>query len=467
MSKRLLKKSIALLFSLMLVTGAAAYGTVTADAADIAEIPAAETESVYNMSVDSNDWGKWPAGPSVYSESAIVMDVDNGAVLYAKRPDDKHYPASITKLMTALVALENYKMDEVVKFTHDDVDFIQYGDAHIGIKPDEELTMEQCMYAMLLESANEVSHAIGSHMTGGYDAFVREMNERAGELGCTNSHWVNTHGLHDPEHYTSARDMALIASEVFKYDEFKKIETTYEYVIGPTNVTPEQRYAHMGHKMLLKSSPYYYEYFAGGKTGYTDEARNTLVTYASKDGVNLVAVLLRVHGGFTKAYADTKAILDYGFANFSKTKVTKDMISADKAADIKEIAEGSVTLPAGAAAADLVAKVDLPKVAGKRTGTVSFTYENQNVGTVSFTVTDAYYEKVLKAETTSRAGKNDDDKDKDKKSHQGLPIGVKILIGVFAALAVMFALLIAYRQIRLKRLRKMHRRQRYENSRER
>ena len=142
-----------------------------AEAADIAEIPSTELESVYEMEVQSNAWEGWASGPQIYSESGIVMDMDSGSILYAKNIDDKHYPASITKIMTALVALQKYEMDETVKFTWDDIGFLEYGDAHIGIKPDEEVNMLDCMYAMLFASANEVSHAIASHYEGGYDAF--------------------------------------------------------------------------------------------------------------------------------------------------------------------------------------------------------------------------------------------------------------------------------------------------------
>ena len=173
-------------------------------------------QASYDTVPDTNNIQGWPQGPNVYGNSAIVMDMNSGAILYGKKIDDQHYPASITKLLTALVALENSELDDEVYFSEDSVSFLEPGDASIGMTPGEILSMNDALYGMLLASANEVSYAIaestGKLMGGDYNTFIQAMNDRAVELGCTGSHWTNANGLHNEQHYTTAHDMALIAS---------------------------------------------------------------------------------------------------------------------------------------------------------------------------------------------------------------------------------------------------------------
>ncbi|MEG0228515.1 MAG: D-alanyl-D-alanine carboxypeptidase, partial [Lachnospiraceae bacterium] len=186
--KRRWKKGLAAVLSglVFLSTG------VTIDAEDEAKQKTPEQIAIeqemaaaYAMPVNSNGLENWPQGPAVYAESAIVMDVNSGAILYAKNVDEKRFPASITKIMTALVTLENSQLTDRVKFTKDSISFLEYGDAHIGMKPGEEISMEDALYGMLLASANEVSHAIAENAGGfGYDGFIAKMNEKAEELGC-------------------------------------------------------------------------------------------------------------------------------------------------------------------------------------------------------------------------------------------------------------------------------------------
>ena len=139
--------------------------------------------------------------PSVTAESAIVMDVQSGAILYEKNIDKREYPASITKLLTTLVALDNAELTDTVEFSQDSISFLEYGDAHIGMTPGEQISMEDALYAVLMASANEVSYAVaesvGKKMGGGYDTFIQAMNDESEKLGCTGSHWTNANGLHD------------------------------------------------------------------------------------------------------------------------------------------------------------------------------------------------------------------------------------------------------------------------------
>lgn len=436
------------MLGIMLAVGSIGTAVV---AADVVGLPADELDSVYNLEVDSNALEGWAQGPQIYSESGIVMDIDSGAILYAKNIDDQHYPASITKIMTALVAFENYELDEVVKFTWDDIGFLQYGDAHIGIKQDEELTMENCLYGMLLASANEVSHAIGAHMEGGYEAFLQEMNDTAKELGCTNSNWMNTHGLHDEEHYTSARDMALISSAVFQYEKFHEITGTYQHVIPVTNITNEERYVHQNHKMIRDWDSRYYEYCVGGKTGYTDQALSTLVTFATKDDVNLVAVVLRTHGGGNNTYADTRSMLDYAFDNFTKVSVTKDLIGNKNIAKVAK--DAYVMLPTGVDTDSLEVDFIAPTEKKDKTGTVTFTYEGQDVGTVEVTITDEYYNQIHGIEEVEEV------KEENKIK---IPFIIKLLLIIIGVFVAAFIALVGYVAYKRKQIEKRRRQRRME-----
>ena len=174
--------------------------------------------------IDTNEISNWPQGPAIYAASGIVMDMNSGAVLYAKKAEEKRYPASITKVLSVLTALQYAKMSDTVVFSEDSISFLQWDDAQIGMKPGEEINIESALYGMLLASANEVSYAVaenvGKNAGHDYQWFIEQMNVRCKELGGSNSNFVNANGLHDENHYTSARDMALIGRELFKYPEF-------------------------------------------------------------------------------------------------------------------------------------------------------------------------------------------------------------------------------------------------------
>lgn len=426
-------------------------------AADVVELPAEEVDSILNQEVDSNGVTNWPKGPQIYSESGIVMDTDSGAILYAKNIDDQHYPASITKVLTALVVFNmiqdgECQLTDKITFKQEDVNFLEYGDAHIGMKVGEKISLEDALYGMLLASANEVSHAIGSNMEGGYDRFMERMNETAASLGCTNSHFVNTYGLHDSEHYTSARDMALISSAVFQYEKFREITNTYQHVIGKTNLVKEKRYVQQNHKMLRDWDERYYKYCVGGKTGYTDQALTTLVTFATKDDKNLVAVTLRTHGGGNNAYSDTKKMLNYAFSKFDAISVTASQI-ADT--NLESVSEGeTLMVPKGVTYEQLVSTYADPTEIGDRERTITYTYEGQPVGTVKATITEDYYKKIHNI-----VEKKESAPDTDKAK---LGIGFWILIIVILLVMVMAALMIyvTYKRKKLEEARRERRRQR-------
>ena len=423
-------------------------GEITVQAVNVVQVPAKEVQGVYNQSVDSNAIPGWAKGPHIYSEAGIVMDIDSGAILYAKNIDNPHYPASITKILTALVALEHNELTDVVTITPEDYNFLKSGDNHIGLKNKEQISMEDALHGTLLASGNEVAHALGSNTEGGYDNFIKLMNEKAKELGCTNSNFVNSHGLHDDNHYTSARDMALIGAAAFKNEDFRRITATKLYTIPETNVTNEKRAFENHHKMLFDWRNQYYEYCVGGKTGYTDKALNTLVTFATKDDVNLVAVVLRTHGS-GNTYVDTRAMLDYAFNNFSKISVTVDTVEGKGLKSVEENAY--VMIPTGITFEQLECNVENPTELGDKTGEVSYTYEGQAVGSFEMTITDKYYNELHGIED-----KKEEKKEAPAEKPSVLLIVLKVLLVVVIIIAVLYLALLGY--VSYKRAQKRKRR---------
>jgi len=275
----------------------------------------------YYEPIQTNDIQDWPEGPPVYAESAVVMDIDTGTILYSKNMDDQKYPASITKIMTTLLAIENSHLNDRVIFSDNAIWGIERDSSHIGIRIGENISMKDCLYGMMLASANEVCLAVAEHVAGDVDSFVALMNDKAKELGCKNTHFTNPNGLPDEQHYTTAYDMALIAKAAFQNDTFREVCSTKAYRIGWTNVTGEDRWLGNHHKMMWEDSEYYYEGCLGGKTGYTDVALNTLVTYANRNDRNLLCVTMRTQG--RQIYPDTALLLDYGFTNFYQISVSE------------------------------------------------------------------------------------------------------------------------------------------------
>jgi len=263
----------------------------------------------------------WPAGPEVTGESAYLVELNSGEVLYSKNENEQRYPASITKVVTALVVIEHCDMNEEVTFSKNAVTDIEDGGHSWEFKEGEVLTVEQCLYALLLESVNEAGYALAEHVAGSLEAFAERMNQKAAEVGATNTHFKNPHGLNDPEHLTTAHDMAMLFWAALQNEKFYEIDSATSYSIPATTLNPGGYNFTMHHKMMLSGSDYYYDGVKAGKTGYTSLAKNTLVTYAEKDGMELVCVVLKDEGGGV-VYQDTRKLLDYGFENFRLVDMT-------------------------------------------------------------------------------------------------------------------------------------------------
>lgn len=304
--------------------------------------------NVKKMPVQSNARNGWPAGPETAGTAAIVMEAGTGAVLYAKNIDKREYPASITKVLTALLALENGQLTDPVTVTHECVSFLQPGDSSVGLKEGNKITLDQAMHAMLLASGNEAAYSVGANVAANaghdYQWFIQQMNARAQALGATNSNFVNTNGLHDDRHYTTAHDMAVIGRELFKHQEFLDITQTLSYKI-PASATSEEHVFQQKDKILLKNTKYHYEPAVAGKTGFTSKAKNTLVTLAQKDGVQLVCVVLHTYG--SNIYTDTINLLNYAFDNFQKVAVDSFETSKQVKDILNETGSGYVMLPKG------------------------------------------------------------------------------------------------------------------------
>jgi len=254
--------------------------------------------------------------PAVSADSAILMDADTGEILYSKNIDSAYPPASTTKIMTALLTLENCKLTDVVTVGKNP----PFADgSKIYIYEGEQLTVKDLLYGMLLPSANDCAEALAEHMGGSIDGFAAMMNKRAKELGCKNTNFANPSGLYNENHKTSARDLALIMAELSKHPEYREIATTQTYIIGATNKSTLTRPLGNENKLILHLSPYYYKYCIGGKTGYTIQSQHSYVSVSEKDGRRLVVAL--VHDTQKTFFKDAISLFNYGYSNFEKVTV--------------------------------------------------------------------------------------------------------------------------------------------------
>lgn len=316
---RLQRAGIFFLSAFLYVTTAMTPITALAAPADLNEA-AAQQEERLALPIQSNEIENWPEGPAVGAEGAIVLEANTGVVLYAKNIHEKLYPASTTKLLTCLIAARECSMDEIVTFSHDAVFGIQQGSSNIGIDEGQAMTMEECLYGILVASANEVAAAVAEHVAGSQEAFADMMNETAKELGCQDSHFVNPHGLFDENHYTSAYDLAIIAKAFFQNELLSKIGNTPRHHFAATADQPDDFTVRNKHQLINGDTPY--EGVKGGKTGYTDEARQTLVTCAEQNGMKLICVVMKEES--PEQFNDTVKLFDYGFKNFTVANVAEN-----------------------------------------------------------------------------------------------------------------------------------------------
>ncbi len=257
--------------------------------------------------------------PSVSATSYILYDSLSGATVMGRNPDEPLEPASTTKIMTILLALENLSPDEVVTITPDMYQELPADYVTLGLSEGEEATVRDLMYAAMLTSANDATLALAIYMGGTQLSFCSMMNQRALELGCTHTNFVNAYGLANPSHLTTAADLALILEEAVTHPEFCEMATTISYTMPATNLYDAPRVINNANR-FISTQEYAYDYYIGGKTGYTDTAGYTLVAAAQKNDRTLIGVIL---GGTDPniRFRDMINLFEYGFTHFTTIPV--------------------------------------------------------------------------------------------------------------------------------------------------
>jgi D-alanyl-D-alanine carboxypeptidase (penicillin-binding protein 5/6) len=263
---------------------------------------------------------------TIKARSAILVEVNTGEVLYSQAADIMQYPASLTKLMTALIVYERCDLGEIVTVTESALAGLSPDGSSSGLKPGEMMSVENLLYCMLISSGNDSASVLGEHTGGSVEAFVEMMNNRANELGCTGTNFENPHGLHDANHYTTARDMYIIAHEFIKHEKLMEIANTISYVVPATNKSP-QRILNTTNYLIsgTKTIQYIYSYARGIKTGSTTPAGYCLVSSAEKNGLYLISIVLGAakdaDTGEIMSFVEAKRLFEYGFNNFSYKKL--------------------------------------------------------------------------------------------------------------------------------------------------
>lgn len=262
--------------------------------------------------------------PEIASVSAILAQEGTGRIMYEKNADKKVYPASTTKVMTAMLAIE--KLDPTQKLTASETAVqIDRDGSNMGVLAGEVLSVEQLLYGLLVHSANDAANVLAEAVAGSIPAFVELMNQRAAEIGMTNSHFMNAHGYHDPEHYTTARDMLTLCVKAMESDLFRQIVSTPQYEIPPTNKYFETRHLSSNNSLInvMKGHTYIYEGAKGIKTGHTSDAGYCLTSYAERKGLGYFCVTM--HGEYVypdnDSFIDTIKLFDYGFNGFALKNV--------------------------------------------------------------------------------------------------------------------------------------------------
>lgn len=402
----------------------------------------------------------WPKGPDVFAKTAVLIDASTGSVLYDKKCHKKMYPASITKIMTALLTIENCDLNDKVTFSENAINGLNYfEDANIGCQIGEKMSVKDCLYALMLSSANEVATALGEHVAGDVTKFADMMTERAKEAGATDTHFTNANGLHDENHYVTAYDMAMITRAASSYDVFNQIVNTVSYTIPKNNKRKQTFSAQQRHKMVSPYNSVYYEGIIGGKTGYTDQSGTTLVTYAERNGITLISVVLHSNG--ENVYKDTAALLDYGFDNFEQLNVASNIGSvsdnnaslaspfSDTLTSLDFDSNDTLIVPKGVAFSDLTSQISFEQTENSF-AQINYSYKDHTVGSahVKFLSTKA---KVI--ETTDKTEKNETatTKQSTHKSFKFPPYLIWIIVVVF--IIIIIVILFTMQKRKLNRIR--------------
>lgn len=416
--------------------------------------------------------------PEVNGNAYVLYDATSGTFLLGGNQDEALSPASITKVLTVLLALENLETDDTITITKEMFQDIPNDYVRLGLMENEVITVEQALYGCMLNSCNDTAMALALKMADSVDDFSRIMNEKAVEIGCTRTNFTNPYGLADPAHLTSAHDMALILAEALKHEEFSTIATTKYYAMDTTNLYKGNRGMPNGNKFLT-TSQYRYEYFIGGKTGYTDLSHHTLVAGARKDGRTLVAVILGAPYSDCR-YTDMRALFDYGFSEYAViepdvsdfaeakndilTGLTSDFNDMGSGAGITSSnihVDGSVTVTAAGGVPDAVDYTADDPVSGQKIntspGTQTLEYPLMCTTVNSFSKRVGTLTVVIE---TPQPPESDPEETEDGKPGVVFADILKIMASILIAAAVVAGMLIASAFIRrkIRRSRKKKRR---------
>ena len=287
--------------------------------------------TVLATDIDTSDYN--PDNLTTNSESVLLMDATTGNILYSKNAYERMYPASTTKLMTAILTLENCKLTDVVTVSHNAIFSIPVGYTHASLQEGEELTVEELLNVLLIPSANDAAIALAEHIAGSVENFSTMMNDKAKELGCTNTNFVNPNGVHDDNHYSTAHDLALIGQYAMKFDDIMRIAKISQYTLPTSNkYDREDRIFNATNGLINKNDEYYYPDATGLKTGYTDKSGYCIVSTAEKNGVTLLEVVLGSNT-IKDRYEDCIKLFDYGFDNYSN----QELISENEVIETVEV----------------------------------------------------------------------------------------------------------------------------------
>ena len=406
-----------------------------------------------------------PKPPEIKASAAILADRASGRVLYEKDADAKRYPASTTKIMTALLAIEALDPAKLAVASQTAVDIDRDG-SNMGILAGEELTVEQLIYGLLVESANDAANVLAEEVSGSIPAFVAQMNARAADLGMNGTHFANPHGYHDDNHYTTARDLYVLADAAMAHELFRKAVSTPTYEIPATNRYKTVRTLSNNNSLInpMKGRKYLYSAATGIKTGHTSKAGNCLVASAEKDGSSFLCVVLDApnENGTNYSFADPIALFQYGFTNF-KTQTVSDMEEILATKEVKWAAGGkqavlsakeplTALLPVSYDAARLEKtlavsdELKAPVAEGETVGTITYVYDGTELG---------------KIELISKTAV--------KKSYMRMIFGTLfhylLSVWVMLPLGILVAVILVLRWIELRRQSRRRRQRKYANRR--
>ena len=409
---------------------------------------------------------------SVDAKAALLIDLDSQTVLYEQNADERVYPASLTKIMTCMLVLEHGNLGDTVTVSQTALENLDAEGSTANLQVGEELTVEELLYCMMLSSANEACNVAAEYIAGSVQAFVDMMNEKAAQLGCTGTHFANTHGLHDDDHYTTARDLSIITQEALKSETFKTITNTTAYTVPATNLSAERKLTTTNYLISKEDTTnYYYPNASGVKTGYTSKAGRCLITTADDGNLHLLSILCGAETAVLDSgdvvlenFIETANLLDYGFDNFAYATLLSTLYP---------VAEMEVTMSAGAEAvvlspsqevSSLLPKdydetlvetkvtlqgngsVEAPVAKGQELGTITVYYDGVKVGTSPLAaITD-----IARSELSYQAATT--------KSFLTANWW-KLILGLLAFLILVYVLVFVLAHIRSKKMRRKKRNQ--------